>query len=261
MNIAENNKNISLIVTAKNRVDHFIQVFPSLITQYGIDYELIIVDFASSDPLEKELFSEVNKRKIMFSLYLQKICYVKLMDDLKFNPRKAKNLGARYAHNPIFAFSDIDTFLGIDYLYCGSANIELHKSFFVTRQQDTMASLPCRLKKEINYGNIMVFGDDFYRVRGFDESVASYGGDDDDLCHRLKLKGLREINPLNFLDAKQYSILHDDELRTSLMEDSNRGNTEKKFEQIYRNKDYDRSVCEFLLEKSNVIVQDVYKRP
>lgn len=261
MNMSEENNYISLIVTAKNRVEHFIQVFPSLITQYGVDYELVMVNFASTDSLETELFSEVNKRKIMFSPCLNKIIYVKLLEDMKFNPRKAKNLGVgKTGHSNILAFSDIDTFLGIDYLSYWSKVIKSKESFFVTRQQETRASPSCRLKKEINYGNIMVARDDFYEVNGFDESITSYGGDDDDLCHRLKLKGLREINPISFLDAKQYSILHDDELRTMLMEDTNKGDKEKKFELIYGNKIYDKSVCSFLFKDTNVVSQDIYTR-
>jgi predicted glycosyltransferase involved in capsule biosynthesis len=121
-----------------------------------------------------------------------------------------------------------------------------------------MASLPCRLKKEINYGNVIVFKQDLYDINGWDESIISYGGDDDDFCHRLKLKGLREINPVSFLDAKQYSILHGDELRTAFMEDSARGDKEKKFAQIYENKTYNKSVCNFLYKRDNITVQNLY---
>lgn len=109
MNTSEKNDCASLIITAKNRVEHFIQVFPSLITQYGINYELVLVNFASSDNLESELLSEIQKRKIMFSPYLLKIVYVKLLDDIKFNPRKAKNLGVCYSGGNILSFSDVDT--------------------------------------------------------------------------------------------------------------------------------------------------------
>lgn len=260
MNTSEKNDCASLIITAKNRVEHFIQVFPSLITQYGINYELVLVNFASSDNLESELLSEIQKRKIMFSPYLLKIVYVKLLDDIKFNPRKAKNLGVCYSGGNILSFSDVDTFLGMDYLEHWARLIVENQSFFVTRQQDTMASLPCRLRKEINYGNIVVFKSDCYEINGWDESVVSYGGDDDDFCHRLKLKGLREINPSSYMDAKQYSILHDDETRIKLMEDTSRGDKEKKFEQIYSNKIYNKSVCNFLFGKANVVTQYIYKR-
>ena len=259
MNMLVENK-VSLIVTAKNRVEHFIQTFPSLITQYGLNYELVLVNFASSDNLDAELRSEINKRKIMFSPYLEKIILVKLLEDIKFNPRKAKNLGVGYSNCNILAFSDIDTFLGMDYLSYWSSFIIEKQSFFATRQQDSRASLPCRLKKEINYGNIIVFTSDFYDISGWDESVTSYGGDDDDFCHRLKLKGLREINPISFMQAKQYSILHGDELRTEFMEDAERGCKEQKFEQIYGNKNYNNTACEFLCKKDGVIAKTLWAR-
>lgn len=259
-NMPEKANHVSLIVTVKDRVDHFIQTFPSLITQYGVCYELVLVNFNSTDSLEKTFLDEIAKREIMFSPYLRKIVYVKLLEDLKFNPRKAKNLGVANvsSYSDILAFSDVDTFLGMDYLSYWASKIEVNASFFVTRQQDTKAALPCRLKKEINYGNIIVFKEDCYDIKGWDESVTSYGGDDDDFCHRLKLKGLREINPITFVDAKQYSILHEDDLRRPLMEDTNRGIKEDKFEKIYSNKIHDKSECIFLHKTGGVVVQNIY---
>jgi glycosyltransferase involved in cell wall biosynthesis len=43
----------SLIITVKNRLEQFLQTFPSAITQYGVDYELIYVNFHSNDNFEE----------------------------------------------------------------------------------------------------------------------------------------------------------------------------------------------------------------
>jgi len=244
----------AIIVTAKNRVDHFIQVFPSLITQYGVNYEVVLVDFASNDELRSQVDKEITLRQIMFSPYLQKIIYVELQEDLKFNPRKAKNLGVANVSNDvnIIAFSDIDTFIGIDYLCYWISKIEQNQSFFVTRQQESRASYPRRLKPEINYGNIIVSKSDFDGIGGWDESVGHYGGDDDDFCHRLKLKGLREINPISHTDARQFSILHNDDRRTKLMEVCVGTDKIENFRKIYENQIYKNNCCNFLTKTTNI---------
>ena len=41
----------SLITTVKNRLNHFLQTFPSAISQRGVEYELVYVNFHSNDVL------------------------------------------------------------------------------------------------------------------------------------------------------------------------------------------------------------------
>lgn len=250
------NNHVSLIVTIKNRVQHFIQTFPSIITQYGIAYSIILVDFGSEDNFLEILFKEIEYRKIMFSPFLKSIICVSKIKESKFNPRSAKNLGVYCVKGDsnILAFSDVDTFIGIDYICYWSKMIEAGKSFFVTRQQESMAALPKRLSLEINYGNLIVFKSDFMEVNGWDESVDYYGGDDDDLFHRLKLNGLREINPVSSVDAKQYSILHGDELRTKYMNISSKIDKNIAFSTIYNNKDCRCKIFDHLISPDNFVV-------
>tara|TARA_Y100000310_G_C20579722_1_gene762345 strand:- start:229 stop:1002 length:774 start_codon:yes stop_codon:yes gene_type:complete len=226
-----------LIITIKNRLNHFLKTFPFMVSQYGSPYELVLVNFHSNDNFEEALKSECEFRKDTFSPYLQKIRQVKLLEDLKFNPRKARNLGAAYCkdENTIFFFSDADTFLGMTYVSFWHDKIKKGETFVVTRRQESRANLPCRIEPEINYGNFIVHSSDYYSVNGFDERYGHYGGDDDDIYHRLKLLGLKEINPYDRIEARQYSILHDDELRLSQMEVTSRIDNKKEFERIYNN--------------------------
>jgi hypothetical protein len=257
------NKHISLIVTVKNRVDHFVQIFSSLITQYGVEYSLVFSDFGSRDGFLDKLHDEILIREKIFSPYLKEIRCIQLLEDLKFNPRKAKNLGIRGCeeNTNILAFSDVDTFIGMDYLYCWSDKIIENESFFATRQQESKAAMPHRLKPEINYGNIIVYKKDFLDVNGWDESIGYYGGDDDDLFHRLKLKGLREINPISHVDAKQYSILHGEEERISLMEQTVRVNQSEEFTRIYSNNIYNKSICNYcFLSENKFKLLCIYRR-
>lgn len=252
---------ISLITTSKNRSEHFLQTFPSFITQYGVNYEFVLVDFGSSDFIKEKLVSEIEFRKIMFSPYLCKVIYVRLMEDLKFNHSKAKNLGAAYSGSSnILAFTDVDVFLGMDYLRYGSSIIEDGKSFFATRQQDTRGSYPKRMNNLINYGNCFIFKKDFCVARGWDESIGKCGGNDDDLFHRLKLNGLREINPINHFEARHYNILHGDEIRLKYIEDPIRGNVKDQLEEIYSNTNPSKSQYDFLLKKDGVEHEELYVR-
>ena len=230
--------NCYVIVTIKNRLDHFLKTFPFMVSQYGVPYELVLVNFHSNDNFEEKLKSECEFRSDAFSPYLQKITQVKLLEDLKFNPRKARNLGAAYCkdRDAIFFFSDADVFLGMTYVSFWSSKVKEDKTFMVTRTQESRASLPSRIEPEINYGNLAVHSSDYYEINGFDERYGHYGGEDDDIYHRLKLKGLKEINPYDTIEARQYSILHDDELRLKQMEITTRIDNKKEFERIYNNK-------------------------
>ena len=230
----------AIIVTIKNRLNHFLKTFPFMVSQYGVPYDLVLVNFHSNDDLEKTLFRECEFRKDTFSPHLQSIKQIKLLEDLKFNPRRARNLGASYYKNEniIFAFNDVDTFLGMSYLDFWSSQVERGKTFVSTRIQDTKASSARRLEPEVNYGNFLTHSKDYFAINGFNENVSHYGGDDDDIYHRLKLFGLREINPYSAPEARQYSILHGDDLRLPEMETSYRVDQRKEFEKIYNNNEY-----------------------
>jgi len=229
-----------IIVTIKNRLNHFLKTFPFMVSQYGRPYDLVLVDFHSNDNFQEFLLKEIEFRKDTFSPFLDNIKCVELLEDLKFNPRKARNLGAAYykGKDVVFVFSDADVFLGMTYIDHWFKKVKEKESFVATRIQDTKASMPSRLSPEINYGNFLVHSNDYFVINGFNENVGHYGGDDDDIYHRLKLSGLREINPCDSVDAQQYSILHGDDLRLSEMEVVHRADQRKEFAKIYNNNEY-----------------------
>ena len=144
------------------------------------------------------------------------------------------------------AFSDVDVFISSNYLHHWVDKVIPNQAFSATRIQETKASAPSRLKPEINYGNFVVSKADYVEVRGLDETVKHYGGDDDDIYHRLKLKGLREINPHTAIEARNYSILHGDDLRLSAFEISERANSSQAFEKIYSNVNHESPQSNFL---------------
>jgi len=255
----------SLIVTVKDRLNHFFQTFPSTISQYGTDYELIYVNFHSNDNFEECLRGESEFRKSMFSPYLKSIKQVKLLEDLKFSPRKSKNMSVPYTNtgSQLLAFSDVDVFISSNYLHYWSNLVVPEQTFCATRVQETRASSARRLKKEINYGNFVVSKQDYVEVRGLDETVKRYGGDDDDIYHRLKLKGLREINPHTAVEARNYSILHGDDLRLNGLEVAERVDSSSAFKDIYSNTEYESPQSKFLdasFLENKVKCETIFKR-
>ena len=141
---------------------------------------------------------------------------VRLKENKKFSSCKAKNLGARNARSAskYLAFSDIDTFLREDYLAYWVSKLEkMGKAFVVCR-----AKLDRRLSPEVNYGNMIVPKNLYFQVKGHNENIKGFGGDDDELFNRLLNAGAKEINPRTPEEARQYSILHGKEERLKYLE-------------------------------------------
>lgn len=227
----------SIIIGVKNRSNHFSLTFPFNISQVGIDYELIYVNFNSTDDCFSSLLLEhIRKYEDIFSSNLLSIKEVYLKDVDYYNPSEAKNLGACFSKSEVLCFNDADTALGMNYLNKWSEFVKLNQTFVTNRYQESMASKSKRILDNINYGNLVVSKKDFLEVLGFDESRKNYGGDDDDIFHRLKLSGLREVNPYSYKECNQYSILHDDDQRLSNLEVTERCDPELTFDEIYKNK-------------------------
>lgn len=227
----------SIIVGIKNRSNHFSLTFPFNISQVGVDYELIYVNFNSTDDcFGSLLLDHIEKYKKIFSSNLLSIKEVHIKNVDYYNPSEAKNLGSQFSKSEILCFNDADTILGMSYLDKWVELVKPEQTFVTNRCQESMASKSKRILDTINYGNLLVSKKDFLEVLGFDESRKNYGGDDDDIFHRLKLSGLREINPYSYKECNQYSILHDDDQRLSNLEVAERCDPESAFNEIYKNK-------------------------
>lgn len=205
----------TIVVTVKNRLEHFLKTFPFNVSQIGCTYRLLYVDFDSEDNFKNVLTKITKDFADIFSKDLLQIKLIELKTKEKYDIRRAKNLGVAYAskESDVVVVNDADTILGMDYVKKWSSLTIPGKTFVTNRIQENRAQYPKRISPEVNYGNVVVSSKDFFDVKGYDESYTGWGGDDDDLFHRLKLKGLREINPYSLDDASQYSIMHSDELR------------------------------------------------
>jgi len=211
---------VSLVVTIKNRLAHWALSMPSLVAQRGVEYELVLVDYYSEDGFQDSVRKYIEKNRPFFSSDLKQITIVHLTENKKFNSCKAKNLGARaiQRESNILAFSDIDTMLREDYLayWCGKIG-DLEKDVVSLR-----AKIDCRVSTEVNYGNMFIPLKLYMDVKGHNEDIQGYGGDDDEFLHRIRNAGGNEINPRTSEEARQYSVLHGDEQRIKYLEKAER---------------------------------------
>jgi glycosyltransferase involved in cell wall biosynthesis len=232
---------LSVVITVKNRNEHFTRTFASVATQEpGVPFEIVYVDFASEEDFGECLTKMIGQYRDLFSDSLVKIKRVVLEGKHPFNSGKAKNLAVPFLDpmSDVISFSDIDVFLGMDY-HRHWASLVKKDVFYSSRVQETTSQSSRRLSPKINYGNMVVMRESFVNVGGFDEENPTWGGDDDDIIHRLKLSGLREINPHSFFDARHTSIVHGDDLRLPFLESHVRTsqNTQEKFKRIYEKTD------------------------
>jgi predicted glycosyltransferase involved in capsule biosynthesis len=255
----------SIIVTVKNRLEHFKKTFGSLVTQNQKQtYEIVYVDYASNDDFRARLLEFVDSHKGLFSETLRCIKRVALEFDAPFNSGKAKNLGSKFSESTMLSFSDVDVFVGMNYHHHWLQLLETD-SFFSSRVQETTSQSSRRICPWVNYGNMIVAKDVFQAIGGFDENNQTWGGDDDDVIHRLKLFGLREVNPHNRYESHHISIVHDDELRLQHLESKDRSPalSKEKLLKIYETVD---PLCKSYLNfydknKERIHVESVYQAP
>lgn len=256
----------SIVVTIKNRKEHFLKTFSSLVTQHQPwSYEVNFVDYGSQDGFGESLKKETIRYQDLFSNSLKAINRVFIEEDIKFNSGKAKNIGSHFSKGNFISFSDADVFLGMNYHRHWLQVLAYNDScFFSSRIQETTEHRAHRITPQTNYGNMIVARKNFDAVGGFDENNPTWGGDDDDIIHRLKLYGLREINPHDVYESQHTSIVHDDELRTKFLESTEKNSeiSKQKFEAIYNNSSFvNPNFLSFYNDNKNLVkIESVYER-
>jgi hypothetical protein len=209
---------VSLIVTVKNRLDHWRYSMPTLVSQMGVPYELVLVDYYSEDCFERELNQYIIDECKKFSTFLDAIRVIRLTENAKFSSCKAKNLGARETslRSQLLVFSDIDTLLREDYIAYWISAVQKNKTACFASNR---AGWDRRIATEVNYGNTVISKKLYWHVQGHNENIKGYGGDDDEFYNRLENAGAVECNPVSASEARQYSILHGDEERMKYLEE------------------------------------------
>jgi len=257
--------NISLICACKNRFDSLIISLNSWL-KYEQIKEIIIVDWDSDNDLKNIL--EIDSR----------IKVIRVNNQPYFNLSQPLNIAASFATqeyilkvdtdyilNPYYNFFDhytIDQTAFVSGIslpekleyWCeeqGSYNIKYSES-----SVEELFKYFCAYSPFFKYvkGLLFVSKSNFDSVGGFDESIESYGWEDDNMSERLKLFGLNQIKIEN--DITVIHIPHSDKKRYLHCKDY-----DPEIENQYRNNLVDRwSGNDLDWQTEYVVVQDLIKK-
>ena len=126
------------------------------------------------------------------------VSVVKIENAPRFNAARAHNFGAAAATG--------------DWLFFVDADVQLNAQFVASiRQQIAEGAYyrPAPISSGL-WGSVVVSRADFGLIGGYDETIDSYGGEDDDFFLRLSMLGLRQTA---FPAALLSGIPHDNNLR------------------------------------------------
>ncbi len=189
---------ISFCTVCRNRLHHLRKTLPQNISD-NIDYpniEFIVLDYNSSDGLADFIHEEMHEH-----IRSGKLVYYQNKEPRYFRRSHSRNMAFKLAAGDIICNLDADNFTGNGFAFYINDAFNKHKNFFLSAT---------RSAKDI-LGRICIKREDFFRVKGFDENMNSYGFEDFDLINRLELLGLQKIDIINpaFLKA----ITHSDKER------------------------------------------------
>ena len=157
---------ICFIVTCKGRLHHLRQTLPALAKQTGA--ECVVVDYDCPD-----------HTYLWVSEHFPSVRVVRVPDAPTFNLARARNIGAMVTQALWLCFVDADIALADEF----SARVvpTLLAGHFYRPQP--MPWDAC--------GTLICPRDRFVAIDGYDEAIEGWGGEDDDLYHRLTLAGCR----------------------------------------------------------------------
>ena len=180
---------VSVIIPCKGRLEHLKQCLPTIEAQTLQPYEVIVVDYDCPDKCYKWV-KEQKKPNL-------KAIKAKTLSKY-FNLSRARNEGYRASIGDILFFCDADTLLNPNFL-------KIHI------QAWRQGAFMCGWGMGHSTGNLLVSRVMFEheKVRGFNEALNNWGGDDITMYLRMENVGFRRIPFFGLTD----NISHGDDKR------------------------------------------------
>jgi GT2 family glycosyltransferase len=191
---------VSVVIPTRNRCALLSEALRALSLQVfpGGNFEVLVVNDGGSDPTE----AVVNEQAKSFPAPLRVLTLEPA------GPARARNAGIRAARGRIVAFTDDDCLPEPDWLskVCegyeqddrlsgiGGQTLPFDPHNLFSRFQDLLLHQPHQDAGGISFlltSNASFRRDRLLEVGGFDEIFPFAGGEDVDLCHRLRAKGYR----------------------------------------------------------------------
>lgn len=205
---------VEMIVPCKGRLDDLKKSLMGFLTQRGIDYRILVVDYGCPE----------GTFDYCVSLRSPILRAVKVLDNTDvYNRSRARNCGAVHCDCPVLTFMDADIDLGPDWLRQAVAPVYAG---------DVRCTFP-DLGDEGGCG-LMTVGCFTYGVnRGYDESMQGWGFEDDDFFVRVSEGGKFAHAP----GPPTLSLrMHDDALRVMYHDEKRKGLTHMRNQRLARNR-------------------------
>jgi len=191
---------IAFCTTCMNRLSHLQQTIEKNIQDNYLigKVEFILLDYNSQDGLDKWISSVMRK-------YIDEgiLVYYKTTEPTHYLRSHSRNMVFRLAKASILCNLDADNFLGK-----GFAGFMLNE---FSKQDDIFYTNDYSFND--TFGRVCVRTGDFMAIRGYNETLKSYGYEDNDFLNRLVLHGLK---PRSFQNPEFYGFVrHTDTERVS----------------------------------------------
>jgi glycosyltransferase involved in cell wall biosynthesis len=188
---------ISLVIGVRNRKENILKQLKSLESckKNFKNFEVTVVDYGGKDNLEEDL----NK-------YNLNLNYLYIDTSEKWNESHAKNIGIRISSAEFIICTNADIIFeenSLKKIY--KVISEKGKRLYHLNRWDQVANKDKETKRENAWGDFQgLYKEDWYNLRGYDETMAGWGGLDLDLKNRAFRRGLKEFK----LDPYEIKIFH-----------------------------------------------------
>jgi glycosyltransferase involved in cell wall biosynthesis len=198
---------ISLVTVCMNRLHHLQQTLPrNIIDNQEYEHlEFVVLDYNSTDGLAEWMKSSMRK-------YIDngRLRYYHTLEPASYHPAHSRNMAFLLSTGELICNVDADNYTGKGFAaYINNRFCENEKSILVTFGGSK------RIAASDTYGRVCVTRHDFMTVKGYDESIDKYCGEDIDLAKRVMQLGRRTVvmEDERFLQR----ITHDDTERIAHM--------------------------------------------
>ena len=183
-----------------NRLYHLQQTLEKNIRDNYLvdDVKFVLLDYNSNDGLEE--WVQQNMLQYIDSGIL---VYYKTFEPEHYLRSHSRNMAFRLADAGILCNLDADNFLGKGFAAFMLQEFSTHDNIFYTNNYSFNDT----------FGRVCVRVEDFTSIRGYNETLKSYGYEDNDFLNRLALHGLK---PMSFHNPEFYHyVIHSDTDRVS----------------------------------------------
>lgn len=188
---------ISFFTACKGRTYHLKETLPANIkdNESYPNLEFLILDYNSEDGLEEWI-----RQNFRSHIEEGRLTYIKTSDPQYWFSSHARNIACKKAEGDILCSVDADNFIGKNFAHY--LNDEFNKDANIFLAPDRRNN-----PRADTFGRICFKKEDFFKIRGYDESIVGWGFEDTDMVYRLKNLGLRKviIDNHDFLNAIEHA--------------------------------------------------------